>query len=97
MGDDRPLPATSDSDPAVHVRGGVSAVDRSWPELGEELARKALETLQEALHKHLVEGTMSERELRIVVDTITDTTMGLIAKDVTDTIYAVRKGLTDGK
>jgi hypothetical protein len=64
----------------------------SWPELGEELARKALDTLADALARHEME-LITDRELDIVVNTITDTTMGLIPKDVTNTIYAVRKEL----
>jgi hypothetical protein len=70
----------------------ADAVEHSWPELGEELARKSLDTLIAAVCKH-TDGELNDRELMIVVNTITDTTMGLIPMDVTETIYAVRKGL----
>jgi hypothetical protein len=66
--------------------------ERSWPELQEELARKALETLQQALHQ-VDEGELSEDQLLIVVNTLVETIQGLVPWDVTDTIYAVRKAI----
>jgi hypothetical protein len=66
--------------------------ERSWPSLGEELARKALETLHEAAHKNST-GELSDQELVLVVNTITDLTMGLIPKEISNLIYQVRKEL----
>lgn len=66
--------------------------ERSWPELGEELARKSVDTLHRAVH-NFVEGEMSRRDLVVVVNTITDCTMGLIPREVTDLIYRVRQEL----
>jgi hypothetical protein len=65
---------------------------RSWPELQEELSRKALETLQGAMHR-FDEGELDKAGLILVVNTIVDTIQGLVPWDVTDTIYAVRKEL----
>lgn len=67
--------------------------ERSWPELGEELSRKALETVEQALHAHLVEGDMTDRELRLVVDAVCDTIQGLVPPKAFDVIYAIRKEL----
>lgn len=64
-----------------------------WPEMQEELARKALEVLDQRVHQHLVEATLSERELRLVVDSIYDTISGLVPWDVANLVYGVRKDL----
>lgn len=64
-----------------------------WPSHSEELSRKALTVLEKGIHDHLVEGTLTERELRLVVDTLVDTVQGLVPHEVTDTIYRVRKEL----
>lgn len=64
-----------------------------WPDLSEELARKSLDVFERALHKHLVDHELSSNELRIVVDTLTDTISGLVTGDVLDTIYGARKEL----
>lgn len=66
--------------------------ERSWPELGEELARKSLDTLLRAIHD-LDEGLISCRDLILIVNTITDCTMGLMPREVSEIIYAVRKEL----
>ena len=64
-----------------------------WPEHSQELSRKALETLERAIHKNVVEHTMSDDELWLVADTLVDTVMGLVPADVTDAIYGVRQRL----
>jgi hypothetical protein len=64
-----------------------------WAELSEELARKALDVMHRAAHATLVDETMTPHELRIVIDTLTDTISGLVDRDVLDTIYSVRKEL----
>jgi hypothetical protein len=64
-----------------------------WPDLSQELARKSLDVFERALHRHLVEHDMTSGELRIVVDTLTETISGLVAHDVLDTIYSARKEL----
>lgn len=64
-----------------------------WPELQEELSRKALEVLNKRVHEHLVEAKLSERELRLVVDSVYDTISGLVPWDVAEIVYAVRKDL----
>jgi hypothetical protein len=66
---------------------------QTWPDFSDELSRKALDTFERAVHRRLVVGDMTADELRIVVDTLTDTISGLVPKDVTDTIYGARKEL----
>jgi hypothetical protein len=75
------------------MKAGAIKDESDWPAHSEELSRKALTVLEGAIHNHLVEGTLTERELRLVVDTLVDTVQGLVPHDVTDTIYAVRKDL----
>lgn len=69
----------------------AAGATNDWPSHSEELSRKALTTLEKGIYDHLVEGTLTERELRLVVDTLVDTVQGLVPNDVTDTIYRVRK------
>lgn len=64
-----------------------------WPELQEELARKALEVLGQRVHQHFIEATLSKRELRLVVDSIYDTISGLVPWEVANLVYDVRKDL----
>jgi hypothetical protein len=61
--------------------------------LRNELARKALDVLHRRVHEHLIDATISARELRLIVDTLTDTISGLIPWDVIDIIYKTRKEL----
>lgn len=65
---------------------------REWPDFADELSRKALDVFERALHRHLA-GELSPLELRIIVDTLTDTISGLVPKDVLDVIYGARKEL----
>lgn len=64
-----------------------------WPELSEELARKSLDVFERAAHHYLVEGDLSGHDLRIVIDTLTDTISGLVDHEVLNTIYDARKDL----
>ena len=68
-------------------------MSKEWPELQEELARKALEVLDQRVHQHLVEAKLTERELRLVVDSVYDTISGLVPWEVSNLVYAVRKDL----
>ncbi len=65
----------------------------NWLEHSEELSRKALDVFERAVHQTLVEATMTRAELRIVVDTLSDTISGLVPRDVLDAIYGSRKEL----
>lgn len=67
--------------------------DREWATMQEELSRKSLETLSAYAHRHFVEGEITPAEMRVVVDVLTDITQGLVPKEVSDVIYAVRKEL----
>jgi hypothetical protein len=62
----------------------------NWPEHSEELARKALDTLGRAAFD-LAEGTLNKESFLLVINTIVDTTQGLIPNEVTDLILKVRK------
>lgn len=66
-----------------------------WPELGEELARKSLEKLEEALQRH-ARGKITRRELFLVTDALYDASIGLIDKEASNAIYAVRQGVRNG-
>ena len=66
--------------------------DLDWPTMQEELSRKSLETLHHYMHAHS-EGKLTDKGLILIVNVITDCTMGLVPKDVSDTIYQVRKAL----
>ena len=63
---------------------------RGWPELQEELARKAIETVQRFDHLHSA-GTISDETFYHVADAIYDCITGLAPWDVANIIYAVRQ------
>jgi len=63
---------------------------KSWPELGEELARKSLDILHDRVWQ-FQQGKINKDHLRMVVDTLYDATSGLIDWDVSRLIYSVRK------
>lgn len=63
-----------------------------WPELSEELGRKALEALSDRLHV-CDQGEISPRELRIALDAIYDVIAGLAPWEDTNAIYDVIKEL----
>lgn len=61
-----------------------------WPTCAEELTRKALDKLHEAVWRH-TRKMISARELFLVSDTLYDACIGLTPHDVTDVIYKVRQ------
>lgn len=67
--------------------------ERTWPELSEELSRKALTVMDDAIHRHLVDGDLTRRELRLVTDAVVDCISGLVPTDVLNAVYSVRKDL----
>lgn len=67
---------------------------RSWPELGEELGRKALDVMETTLVRYQ-DGELSREEVILVVNTIFDTISGLAKWEITDGIYQIRKELED--
>lgn len=66
---------------------------KTWFELQDELARKALEVMDARLHQHLVTGEISKREMWLITDTVYDTISGLVPWETADLIYAIRKDL----
>lgn len=66
--------------------------ERSWPEMGEELGRKALEGLDRRIAQH-AHGTISDRELWLAVDSLYDAITGLVDWDVANVLYQVRQSL----
>jgi hypothetical protein len=62
-----------------------------WASCSEELSRKALDVAQRAVVANTIEKTMTNNELLLVVNTLTDTISGLVTPDVLDTIYSIRK------
>lgn len=69
-----------------------TAETREWPEMGEELARKATETLHASIHAN-GEGSLSDRELWIVTGTILDLIQGLAPAETTNVVNQVRMHL----
>lgn len=61
-----------------------------WPELGEELARKSLEVLQDRVFE-FENGTISKDTLIVAVNTLVSAIIGLAPMEVVDLIYEVRK------
>lgn len=66
--------------------------ERSWPELGEELARKSLELLESRVSA-FDRKRITRRELWLVADALSDVTQGLVPKEAWEAIYAVRQSL----
>lgn len=66
--------------------------ERSWPELGEELARKSLEHV-ESRFKAFQAGRLSRREMFLIADALHDAMHGLAPADATDAVYAVRQSI----
>jgi len=71
----------------------MTAPPDEWATCSDELSRKALDVFGNAVYDHLVEGALTKKEMRLVVDTLTDCISGLVPKDVLDTIYGARKEL----
>jgi len=70
--------------------------ESSWPELGEELARKGVEELHKRffLYAH---GKLSRREMFLVADTIHSMMQGLAPAAETEQVYAIRQDIKEGK
>jgi hypothetical protein len=75
----------------------------AWPELGEELGRKAMERVYSDLHRYQA-GSLSAAAVWMTADVLADVTQGLIDNETWQTIYAVRgemekiiKGIAGGK
>ena len=66
---------------------------KEWPELAEELGRKAIENLNGYMTKFEA-GEISQRELWLVSDAIYDTITGLASWEDAKIIYAIRQSLT---
>lgn len=64
--------------------GHVTDTD-NWPSFGEELGRKALETVEKWMQRHDA-GQIRARELYILVDGLYDTISGLAPKEVCNVI-----------
>lgn len=60
----------------------------------EEITRKALQAIQEANAKRTA-GTITDRELWLVIDALFDTTHGLIDADMSALIYRSRQELKE--
>lgn len=66
--------------------------EKTWPELGQELARKAVEVLHDRLFKHS-DGQISTATMFEIADALYDSVAGLVDWEVADMIYAVRNEL----
>jgi hypothetical protein len=62
----------------------------SWPELGEELARKAMERISNDVGRYQ-DGELQAGRVYITADVLADVTQGLIDNETWQTIYAVRQ------
>ena len=62
-----------------------------WASCSEELSRKALDVAQRAVVSNVIDKTMSNNELLLVINTLTDVISGLVTPNVLDTIYSIRK------
>jgi hypothetical protein len=63
-----------------------------WPEHSQELARKALTTLESLLLKN-EEGEVSSEQLWVALDAMCDTIQGLVPAEAFDMIYSVRQAI----
>lgn len=65
--------------------------DTEWPTHSEELARKVLDVISARTYQAAVEKSISERELRLITDSLYDTISGLVPWDVADVLAQVSK------
>ena len=72
----------------------AKAPKSEWATMQDEITRKALQVVQEAMTKQEA-GTITERELWCIVDALFDTTHGLIPKDTSDVLYRARQELKE--
>jgi hypothetical protein len=68
------------------------AYELSWPELGEELARKSL-THAEMRLKHFQAGKITRRELFLITEALHEIMQGLAPWDAVDEVYALRQAV----
>jgi hypothetical protein len=61
-----------------------------WATHSEELNRKAIEVLSGAIYRNS-EGTLDDKGLHTVAETLATVTQGLIPKETWELIYAVQK------
>lgn len=61
---------------------------KSWPELTEELARKALDVVYDRAHR-MSEGELSAREMSLIASAVYDTITGLVPWDDANIIAAI--------
>jgi len=66
---------------------------REWPELGEELGRKALDVVADRVSR-MDDKELSERELWLIADAVYDTIAGLASWEDANVVYTIRNGLT---
>lgn len=67
--------------------------ERKWPELSEELSRKALDVVHDCVHRYLVDKTMTKAELKAATDAVYNTITGLADWQAARLIEAVQKEL----
>lgn len=77
-----------------HKRESAQAGMGEWATMREEITRKALQAIQEANAKRTA-GTITDRELWLVIDALFDTTHGLIDADMSALIYRARQELKE--
>lgn len=65
-----------------------------WASMKDEITRKALQAIQEANAKRDA-GTITDRELWLVIDALFDTTQGLVDPDMSALIYRARQELKE--
>lgn len=65
-------------------------IEKSWPELSEELSRKCMDVLVRRAHD-LEQGEITKEQFFVAADAIYDTVSGLVPWDVADVIAQVRK------
>jgi hypothetical protein len=65
-----------------------------WASMKDEITRKGLQAIQEANAKRDA-GTITDRELWLVIDALFDTTQGLVDPDISALIYRARQELKE--
>lgn len=68
-------------------------VEKSWPELGEELGRKAIDVVSIAASKN-ANGEVTDRELWLICDAVYDCITGLASWEDANLVYQVRQSLS---
>lgn len=68
-------------------------VEKTWPELGEELGRKALDVISVNASK-LANSEITEREMWLICDAVYDCMTGLTTWEDANVVYAIRNSLS---